>query len=350
VPGPARGWVPLAPLAPLATVVALDLAGGRSFIVLGLTVISPLFAASLAGPAVTALYGALALAAAAGLGVWDGLYAGDAGGGAAAQAVRLGGVLVGGLLAVWASARRVERERRLTAVQQVAEVAQRTILPATPFQVPGLVIASAYRSAAIDALVGGDMYEVLRTPWGPRLLVGDARGKGLDAVRLAARVLGAFRALGTRTADLAELMVLLDSEVAAHRGSDEDFVTAVIAQPDDTDGVALVNAGHPDPLLVAHGRLTALEPQRRHRPLGLGSAPVPYRCSFPAGGRLLLYTDGLLEARHRRTREFLPYEDVVLAALARGTPFDQVAALLAAVDAWSGRLTDDLALLVAARV
>lgn len=77
--GPARGWVPLAPLGPLATVVALDLAGGRSFIVLGLTVISPLFAASLAGPAVTALYGALALGAAAGLGAWDGLYSGDGG-------------------------------------------------------------------------------------------------------------------------------------------------------------------------------------------------------------------------------------------------------------------------------
>jgi phosphoserine phosphatase RsbU/P len=344
-----RVWGPLAPAGPLAAIIGVDLAGGRSFIVLGLTVISPLLAASLTGPATTALYAGGAFAAAAGLGVWDQLYTTDAGGGAAAQAVRLGGVLAGGMLAIWASRARVGRERRLSSVLQVAEVAQRTILPATPFRVPGLSIASAYRSAAVDALVGGDMYEVVQTPWGPRLFIADARGKGLDAVRLAARVLGAFRALSTRTEDLAELMMLLDTEVAGYRGSDEDFVTAVIAQPDDTDGVHIVNAGHPDPLLVAGGSLSALEPPRRHRPLGLGGTWSAYRGPFPAGPRLLLYTDGLLEARHRRTREFLPYQDAVRAALGHGSLEDGIAGLLAAVDDWAGRLTDDLALLVAVR-
>jgi sigma-B regulation protein RsbU (phosphoserine phosphatase) len=53
-----------------------------------------------------------------------------------------------------------------------------------------------YHSAAEQAAVGGDLYEVLDSPWGVRLLVGDVRGKGLDAVRLANRVLGCFRARG----------------------------------------------------------------------------------------------------------------------------------------------------------
>jgi hypothetical protein len=337
-----------APAVPLVAVVMADLVGGHTFIVLGLVVIAPLFAASLAGPRLTGLYAVVALLTAAVLGYWDRLYTEDIAGGLAAQLVRLGGVVFGGVLAVWASARRVERERRLMSVLKVAEVAQRTILPALPPRLPGLEIASAYQSAAADSLVGGDLYEVLASPWGPRLLIGDARGKGLDAVRLAARVLGCFRTLAQRTPDLAELIAALDAEVRDARLSEEDFVTALVAQIGSDGRVMVVNAGHPDPLLIAGHTVTPLEPMRRSLPLGLGTSATPNRYHIPASGRLLLYTDGLIEARQRKTREFLPYTDVVRDAFSGGTLNEALAALLAAVNSWAGGLGDDLALLAVA--
>ena len=57
----------------------------------------------------------------------------------------------------------------------------------------GITIAARYRSATREASVGGDLYEIIPTGQGIRVIVGDVRGKGLDAVLLARQVLSAFR-------------------------------------------------------------------------------------------------------------------------------------------------------------
>src|SRR5437773_1767485 len=100
---------------------------------------------------------------------------------------------------------RVERERRLRAVSRVAEVAQRALLGGVPPALGSLRLAVLYASASAEASVGGDFYEALETPYGVRLLVGDVRGKGLDAVRLAGVVLGSFRDAAQDRPDLTQV-------------------------------------------------------------------------------------------------------------------------------------------------
>src|SRR2546429_9386082 len=57
----------------------------------------------------------------------------------------------------------------------------------------GISIAARYRSAAREASVGGDLYEIISTGHGIRVIIGDVRGKGLEAILLARQVLSAFR-------------------------------------------------------------------------------------------------------------------------------------------------------------
>jgi sigma-B regulation protein RsbU (phosphoserine phosphatase) len=112
----------------------------------------------------------------------------------------------------------------------------------------------------------------VETPHGVRLLVGDVRGKGLDAVRLAGVVLGSFRDAAQDRPDLAQVAAALDRSVTRAIGL-EDFVTAVLVQVA-TDGSAIVvNCGHPAPLLVRAGQATELDPPEPAPPLGAGSAP-----------------------------------------------------------------------------
>ena len=96
---------------------------------------------------------------------------------------------------------RTQREQRIRAMTQIATVAQTAIQHPVPAQVAGVALASRYVSASADALVGGDLFDVVATEHGPRIIVGDVRGKGLPAVHTAAAVLSAFR----HTAPLARI-------------------------------------------------------------------------------------------------------------------------------------------------
>ncbi|MBC6461185.1 hypothetical protein HKK72_25395, partial [Actinomadura sp. HBU206391] len=87
---------------------------------------------------------------------------------------------------VLASRLRIQRERELANVRLVAETAQRVLLRPVPRRAGDLRIALSYTSAAAEAQIGGDLYEVVTTPHGVRLLIGDVQGKGLDAVETAA--------------------------------------------------------------------------------------------------------------------------------------------------------------------
>ena len=68
-----------------------------------------------------------------------------------------------------------------------------TLLRPVPRRAGRVALAVRYLSAAEDSVVGGDFYDVAVTPYGVRLVVGDVKGKGLEAVQLAATVLGSFR-------------------------------------------------------------------------------------------------------------------------------------------------------------
>jgi sigma-B regulation protein RsbU (phosphoserine phosphatase) len=106
-------------------------------------------------------------------------------------AVGVGALLAAAVLGVWAAGQRTAREQRLAHLTRVAEVAQNAILLPVPSRTGPLALAARYRSASHDASVGGDLLDVVETSTGTFAIVGDVRGKGLAAVRLAASALRA---------------------------------------------------------------------------------------------------------------------------------------------------------------
>lgn len=267
--------------------------------------------------------------------------------------IRIAGSAALAGFAVLSAVIRSRREERIRRVTEVAAVAQATILHPVPVVVDGLTLASRYISASADALVGGDMYDVLSTPTGVRLLLGDARGKGLPAVQTAATVLSAFRSAAPRPGvDLAQLAHEIEDTLRA-RLREEDFVTAVLCEIDPAGGLAIVNCGHPHPLRLVSGRLPETLGSHASPPLGLGVEPVIEHYDLAPGDRLLLFTDGLVEARDAAGEFF----DVEVAA--RGTVSPVAggwgeAALESALERLmdavrqhvGGNLTDDVAVLL----
>ena len=212
------------------------------------------------------------------------------------------------LLAAFAvanAALRTAAQRRLSQVRAVARVAQSALLHEVPDTVTAGRLASRYVSAAAEARVGGDLLEVVPDEARPRWLIGDTRGKGLPAVRLASVAMTSFRdACAQPGLSLPEIARVVDRSVTRAAG-EEDFVTAVFAELDPHGWLQLVICGHPPPLrLTADGGLRALTPRAYTTPLGLRPDLQSSTFTISPGDRLVFYTDGMLEARNRAGRYF----------------------------------------------
>ncbi|HEX2274541.1 MAG TPA: PP2C family protein-serine/threonine phosphatase [Acidimicrobiales bacterium] len=262
------------------------------------------------------------------------------------QLVRITGlVLVGGFCVVGAHWRE-RRERDLARVTRVAEVAQLAILRPIPNRVGPVAFATRYVSAAEQAFIGGDLYEVVPGGEGVRVVVGDVRGKGLEAVHLAALVLGAFREAASVEQALEQVAAAVDRAVAGEIAL-EDFVTALFVEFLPGGEVRVVNCGHHPPLRLTDKTAEYLTPGEACPPLGLAPDFVVEAHRLKRGDRLLLYTDGLVEARSR-DRRFFELAPDVLASLGRRSLDTALENLVAQVLRHSGgRLDDDLALLLA---
>ena len=190
-----------------------------------------------------------------------------------------------------------QQSERLAGVTLVAEAAQRAILAPPPARIGPVSLSARYHSAAFEAQIGGDLYEVVRGPSSVRLLVGDVRGKGLSAVRTATVVLGEFRAAAAGTGDVAHVAREIDRRIRPYLPDDEDFVTALLVDIRSDGSFDVVSCGHPAPALVhPSGRVTNVEVDHEP-PLGLGVDPTLAHGVLAPGDRMLLFTDGLIEAR-----------------------------------------------------
>ena len=234
-----------------------------------------------------------------------------------------------------------EQSGRLADVVQVAEAAQRAILTDVPPRIGAVALGATYRSSAAEATVGGDFFEAIPRADGVRLLIGDVRGKGLAAVRTASLVLGAARAAADDLETIAEVAADIDRRLRRHL-TDEDFVTACFVEIAADGTYTVVSAGHPAPLLVSRGELREV-PVAPSPPLGLGAAPVATTGRLEPGDRILLYTDGLTEAR-TVAGDFLSVERVVRPLLGMRLN-DALATILETLRTESRALDDDLALL-----
>ncbi|MGD3109655.1 PP2C family protein-serine/threonine phosphatase [Streptomyces sp. YGL11-2] len=248
---------------------------------------------------------------------------------------------------------------RLQSARRIALAAQRAVLPQPPASIGPLRIAVRYQAAVKDAQIGGDFYSAQDTPYGVRCLVGDVRGKGLDAVKAVAVAMGVFREAAEEEPTLVGVAARLERSLLRERerrtGPErtEGFVTGVLVEirPCD-DELRLVNRGHPAPLLLHAGRVHSAEPSEPALPLGLAELAAGQdrvdTVPFPSGATLLLYTDGLNEARNRAGDFYDPATGLTGGEFAG--PDALLDALLSEVNHHTGgRSSDDMALLAVTR-
>ncbi|MFC8847073.1 MULTISPECIES: PP2C family protein-serine/threonine phosphatase [unclassified Micromonospora] len=320
----------------LAIISAVELADGRSAHYVALMVAAPFLSAALASWRVVLGVGAAATAIGSAFALTEPRTS-------LVTAVNVAGIaLATGIAAAVASVRQRQAER-IAELSKLAAVAQQAVLRPLGPQVGTLAVAGRYISSTATAEIGGDLYEAIDTPYGVRMIIGDVRGKGLDAVRLASIVLGSYRHVAYERADLRAVVADLDRAVARNVG-DEDFVTAALVE-ERGGTLTIVNCGHPSPLLLRRGAVIPLEPPAPAPPLGFMPVVRPRVERLEPGDRLLLFTDGLGEAR--RDGEFFPTADRAWRLLGHGTVGDGLASLETALVEWvHGRLDDDIALVL----
>ncbi|CAL9335538.1 hypothetical protein SUDANB32_00156 [Streptomyces sp. enrichment culture] len=340
-------WVaetPALPVLILCIIVSIDMAAGTGRIWLPLLATGPALAAATSRPRGVLGVGALAIALGASIAYRHDMALPH-------LAVVLAALVTVTLAGTLASALRARRERVLAAVRSVAETAQHALLQPVPETVGPFQVAVRYSAAAAEARIGGDLYALVPTPHGVRMIVGDVRGKGLPAVGTAALVLGVFREAAYDEPELLDVVGRIERSLARNLGGD-DFVTAVVAGCPEPGRLETVNCGHAPPLLIRGTEVTAVEPVHPAPPLGLRAlsedTPRLQVVPFDDGDQLLLYTDGVTEARDAG-RAFYPLADGLTRSLRDGPDRTLAALHQDLLDHVGGRLHDDAALLLLRR-
>ncbi|HZB18896.1 MAG TPA: SpoIIE family protein phosphatase [Blastococcus sp.] len=239
-------------------------------------------------------------------------------------------------------------------VRHLADTLQRSLLPSHMPSIPGVQVAAHYRPGGGSALVGGDTYDVMPLPDGRwMVLIADVCGTGAEAAAVTALTRHTARAAAA-AGNPGEVLCAVNTALLHEQGGGPlRFVTAcclVLEPTAEGHRVRVSVAGHPLPLLrSADGSVT--EVGAPGRPLGVdadvrfGTASV----ALPPGAALVLYTDGVTEARDDAGVQF--GEDGLADVLSRLPEADAesvVAAVAAAVEeqlSGSRHEADDLAVL-----
>jgi PAS domain S-box-containing protein len=190
----------------------------------------------------------------------------------------------------------LENARLYTQLERVATTLQRGLLPPELPDAPGWRFHSLYMPAGGETEVGGDFYDVFPTAAGWMAVMGDVVGRGPAAAALTAMARYTLRTagslVGTPTMGLARL-----NDNLRERGEMALCTVAIAVLPDDTNEASLVCAGHPLPYLIRGGEVRAVG---RTGPL-LGAFEhghwLAAGVNLEPGDVLVLYTDGVLDAK-----------------------------------------------------
>ncbi|MCX8007568.1 MAG: SpoIIE family protein phosphatase [Coriobacteriia bacterium] len=232
---------------------------------------------------------------------------------------------------------------------EVSRVLQSSILPASLPMLPGVLLASAYAPAGSAAQIGGDYYDAFLAPDGRVVLViADVCGKGVEAATKTSMIRFTVRGMVTAGAGARQILEALNGMVAESEDP-ADIFTVWLGMLDTTTGVLRwSDGGHPPGLLRrgSSGTIVRLGPTG---PLVGAASEVMYeeQCvTLEPGDRLVLYTDGVSEARHEG-RMF--GEGRIRRVLRRASDVNRVAEeLMDALERFTGgERKDDVAVLVA---
>lgn len=247
------------------------------------------------------------------------------------------------------------RLRRRSEMGLAAEM-QWSLLPPLTFACREVTVAAALEPAY---QVAGDSVDYAVDAGCVRIGVFDGMGHGLQSAQLAALTVAAYRNARRSYRTLTETARAIDGALLAGFGGDA-FATGVLAQLDtDTGRLEWVNAGHPEPLLLRNGRLVKTLHADPAPPLGLGhlrdedqtgTAYVVGAEQLEPGDRVLLYSDGVTEARSP-DGEFFGVEQLVellTRNLASGLPTPETMrrVVRTLLTHQQGQLSDDATLLL----
>ncbi|GAA5037650.1 serine phosphatase RsbU (regulator of sigma subunit) [Thermocatellispora tengchongensis] len=243
----------------------------------------------------------------------------------------------------------IEKAAALDKQREIARTLQRSLLPPHLPDIPGVELAARYDPADDDSQVGGDFYDLFQARDGRWcVILGDVCGKDAEAATVTALMRHTARAAAMTDPDPAHVAELLNRAVLAH-GTDR-FCTLVyltlLPEPDKAQ-VDLVVCGHPLPLCVdADGAVSEVGEPGMLIGVLEELSPRPTRFTMGPGDTLVLFTDGLTEAR----RHGPMFGETMLPALlghAARRPVRELADIVAraALDYQGGRLKDDIATL-----
>jgi phosphoserine phosphatase RsbU/P len=188
----------------------------------------------------------------------------------------------------------VEMSRRLSPMRLEAEM-QWKLLPPLSFATASVSLAGSLVPAHE---VAGDSFDYALNGSVLHLALFDAMGHGLSAALLASLTLSAYRNARRTGLDLPDVVRSIDKHVSSE--FPDSFATAVIGRLDvDTGLFTRANCGHPPALLVRDGRVVKALDSDQNLPLGLqdGDAVTVTTERLQPHDRLLLYSDGVVEAR-----------------------------------------------------
>lgn len=263
-----------------------------------------------------------------------------------------------GSFAVYLCHWRISRTEETARFRSAAAAMQRHLLRPLPQLTDEVLLSGVYEPLQEENLVGGDIYDVMQTAYGTRVMLADVQGKGLSSLGAAFAVIGAFRETAHREPTLTGLVEALEQAVvrqnhyATEAGEPERFVTALVLDVDAGPEAQVVNCGHPLPYLIGPEGVSHLQLETADVPLGLGALVSEPRTvgwfDFRADETLLLFTDGLVEGR-ARDRTFFPLEER-LEQLGDLTPDRLTESLWEQARAFTGdRQQDDIAVLALRR-
>jgi sigma-B regulation protein RsbU (phosphoserine phosphatase) len=212
---------------------------------------------------------------------------------------------------------------------EIAREIQRWLVPRVPPDVAGVDMAFATRPAKT---VAGDYYDAFRRAVdGPLLIaVADVAGKSVPAAMLMATFQASLRALAGSRGTLSDLVVGLNRQACSNNMNGRRFTTAFLAELDPLTGeLNYLCAGHNPPMLRHHdGTIERLKSESIPLGIELNEKYETGRTILGLGDILIIYTDGVTEARDEDGKEF--GEDRLLALVAQ-PPEERAALTLAAV-------------------
>ncbi len=246
----------------------------------------------------------------------------------------------------------IEQVRRLEPMRLAAEML-RAQLPPLSFSTGHLMI-SGILEPCYD--VGGDAFDYAVNGETAHLALFDAAGHGsaggMRAVMLASLALASYRNARRARMGLIDTYHYIDSAVRTH--DRYGLITAVLAEIDQQTGVLrVISAGHPSGMVIRQGRVAKVLPTPTALPVTLGDKrpPVVVEEALEPGDRLLLYTDGIIEARSAQGEQFGTDRliDFALKAAADQLPAPESARRLvhAILRYQDDRLQDDATILLA---